>query len=110
MPKLTLLEPAVQTFLPETQEKLGDDYSSFTCSARGYIVNKQQIRERFGKASPREKEQIIAFVKAAKTFYRYWKLAHYTNHNTGRKHLTAAVTGDGPGLSRSEFMKLLGVI
>lgn len=79
------------------------------------ITDPKAISNLFAKATQKEKEQIVAFTRAAGSreltgARGYWFLTYYTNLDTGKKSLTAGYSYlESAGLSVYKFRNALGL-
>lgn len=113
-----------ETFHTDIQTIFGGAVSRYLHKVSDLPANPSAIRVAFGKASPAERDQILAFIASNAppikgrrgaprariiAAYRYWRLTHYTNLDTGRKSLTAAVSAKKPGVDYLTMRKLVGL-
>lgn len=79
------------------------------------ITTSEAIEAAFAKASPSEREHILAFTKAntepplVSKPYGVWTLVYYRNHDTGKRKLGAAIGLEGEGISANRFRAAIGL-
>lgn len=108
------VRPGTETFLTQERTKLGGPYSDYGIySKRVQCTTVATIQERYAKATPRERAEIIGFVQANTQdrllVYAYWFLTTYKNLDTGRTYLAAGCSETEPGVTVKEIRKLVGL-
>jgi len=105
----------IETYLALEGLMIGGNYNQFMYRMERRLCQPKEIKEAFAKASPSEREGIVAFVnanknkEAVKGRNKYWYLIPIRNLDSGRKVLCAGYSREEIGMPTKQFLALPGL-